>query len=278
MHSKAAVRALMARESGGEADEQEAVATTEEEVKEWTVRKITFKRFQVSLARSKAMKGCGHDGWNDYLLRRAPEGLKRMYYDVVKEMIQQKEFPDGWKEWTATFAMKPREDPRELGRRRDLWSTCAGQKVVARMLAGAYDERAEETIPNNQGGFTKRWSAGGAHWALPMQRAQCRMEWRGGEGKVTQRLGDGRAGRDDNWRRMENEGRRQEKIRGTTPETPETEIVGTTEIPPKGGVGGGRRKWKSGEYMRYCREMRIDIWEGVWRRAGEEILPRRGVG
>ena len=66
-------------------------------------------------------------------------------------------------------------DPRELGRRRDLWSTCAGQKVVARMLAGAYDERAEETIPNNQGGFTRRWSAGGAHWALPMQRAQCRM-------------------------------------------------------------------------------------------------------
>jgi hypothetical protein len=49
---------------------------------------------------------------------------------------------------------------------------------------------------------------------------------------------------------MENEGRRQEKIRGKTPETPETEILGTQEIPSKRGVGGGRRKWKSGEYMR----------------------------
>ena len=89
------------------------------------------------------------------------------------------------------------------------------------------------------------------------------MEGRGrGEGKVTQRLGDGRAGRDDHWRRMENEGRRQQKIRGKTPEKPETEI-GTTEIPPKVGAGGGRRKWKSGEYVRYCREMRIDMWEGV---------------
>ena len=129
-----------------------------------------------------------------------------------------------------------------------------------------------------------RWTGG--KWT------QMRMEWRGGEGKVTQRLGDGRAGRDDNWRRMENGGRREETMRGTTPRKPETidivgtagaetetiNIVGTTEIPPKGGVGGGRRKWKSGEYMRYCKEMRIDIWEGVWRRAGEEILPKRGVG
>ena len=42
--------------------------------------------------------------------------------------------------------------------------------------------------------------------------------------------------------------------------------------------GGGRRKWRGEEYLKYCREMKIDIWEGVWRRAGEEILPRRGVG
>ena len=93
---------------------------------------------------------------------------------------------------------------------------------------------------------------------------------------------------------MENEGRREEiNNEGNNPEetrdntrvdivgTAEAEtidIVGTTEIPSKGGVGGGRRKWKGGEYMRYWREMRIDILEGVWRRAGEEILPRRGVG
>ena len=136
-----------------------------------------------------------------------------------------------------------------------------------------------------------------------------RMEWRAGEGKVTQTLGDDRAGRDDTWRRMENEGRREEKMWRITSKKPETEtvdIVGTagaeaetntvgtkdipqgagvgrrnavgTVTPTRGGVGGGRREWESGEFMRYCREMIIDIWEGAWRRAGEEILPRRGVG
>ena len=66
---------------------------------------------------------------------------------------------------------------------------------------------------------------------------------------MTQRLGDGRAGRDGNWRRMENEGRRQEKIRGTAPEKSETEIidiVGTTENTTKRRGRGGTQemeKW-----------------------------------
>ena len=93
---------------------------------------------------------------------------------------------------------------------------------------------------------------------------------------------------------MENEGRREEIMRGITQKRPETETIditgpaeagggrrstlGTAGTPTRGGVGGGRRKWRGGEYLRYCREMKIDMWEGVWRRAGEEILPRRGVG
>jgi len=116
---------------------------------------------------------------------------------------------------------------------------------------------------------------------------------------------------------MENEGRREEAARriatktvrateGVAPTTEAVDIVGTagaeaetstvgtedvpqgtgvgrrnavgTITPARGGVGGGRRKWRSGEYLRYCREMKIGIWEGAWRRAGEEILPRRGVG
>ena len=72
-------------------------------------------------------------------------------------------------------------------------------------------------------------------------------------------------------------------IVGTAEAEAETNTVGTadipqgagrgrrnavgTETPTRGGVGGGRRKWKSGEFMRYCREMRIDIWEGA---CGEE--------
>ena len=75
-----------------------------------------------------------------------------MYYEVVKVMIQQKEFPKVWKEWTATFAMKPTGRTQEnWGEEKTcgVWSTCAGQKVLARVLAGAYNERqrAQETIP-----------------------------------------------------------------------------------------------------------------------------------
>ena len=129
---------------------------------------------------------------------------------------------------------------------------------------GEMKETGEETIIG-------RWTGG--KWT------QKRMEWRGGEGKVTQRLGDeGRAGRDASWRHMENEGRREEVERGNTPGTGAMNIAGTPETPSKGGVGGGRRKWRGEEYLRYCREMKIGVWEGVWRRAGEEILPRRGVG
>ena len=160
-------------------------------------------------------------------------------------------------------------------RAKEAWRRSAADRQKRGGEKGEAKENGEETIIG-------RWTGG--KWT------QKRMEWRGGEGKVTQRLGGGRAGRDEHWRCIENEGRREEIMRGTTPRKPETidivgtteaetiDIVGTTELPSKGGVGGGHRKWKGGEYMRYCREIRIDIWEGVWRRAGEEILPRRGMG
>ena len=45
-----------------------------------------------------------------------------------------------------------------------------------------------------------------------------------------------------------------------------------------GGVGGGRRKWRGAEFMRYCGAMGTDVWRGCWRRAGEEALPARGDG
>ena len=139
------------------------------------------------------------------------------------------------------------------------WRRSAADNWRGRREQGKKKETGEETIVG-------RWTGG--KWT------QMRMEWRGGEGKVTQRLGDGdRAGRDENWRHMENEGRREEAVRGTTPKA-----ARTTEETTKGGVGGGRRKWRGGEYLRYCREMKIGVWEGAWRRAGEEILPRRGVG
>ena len=171
--------------------------------------------------------------------------------------VSTSDIPWEWRWWRAWLwvcgKVKGQKRVKESWRRSaaDNWRR-GGEK-------GEMKETGEETIIG-------RWTGG--KWT------QKRMEWRGGEVKVTQRLGDGgRAGRDANWRHMENEGRREEAVRGITPKA-----IRTTEEPTKGGVGGGRRKWRGGEYLRYCREMKIGVWEGVWRRAGEEILPRRGVG
>ena len=51
------------------------------------------------------------------------------------------------------LAMKPGEDPAVLGRRRDLWITCGGQKIVMLMLQGEYKHAASETVPASQAGY-----------------------------------------------------------------------------------------------------------------------------
>jgi hypothetical protein len=151
----------------------------------------------------------------------------------------------------------------------------------------AADRQKGEPKENGVETTIGRWTGG--KWT------QMRMEWRGGERKVTQTLGDGRAGRDDIWRRMENEGRREERMRRSTSKKPETEtidIVGTEgrgRGRDKHGRHGGytTRSWggtqERGRHgntykrrgrgrtqemekwgiKRYCREMRIDIWEGA---------------
>ena len=57
------------------------------------------------------------------------------------------------------LAMKPGEDPRELGRRRDLWLMPHGQKLVMRLLQTEYDRAADESVPGGQAGFTSRRGA-----------------------------------------------------------------------------------------------------------------------
>ena len=51
--------------------------------------------------------------------------------------------------------MKDGEDPKELGRRRDLWLQCHAEKCVVNMLRRHYDKVAWETVPSSQAGFTK---------------------------------------------------------------------------------------------------------------------------
>ena len=152
-----AVRVMM---TGGIVEEEEEGEVDEGGVKdEWIEKRVTMERFEVSLSKAKAEEGTGVDGWSDYLLKGASKGVNMKYYEVIKEMMVTREFPEEWKEWTATFAMKPGEDPREPGRRKDLWCTCAGQKLVARILGALYEEQAELRIPMRaKEGSRKGWA------------------------------------------------------------------------------------------------------------------------
>jgi hypothetical protein len=46
----------------------------------------------------------------------------------------------------------------------------------------------------------------------------------------------------------------------------------------KGGIVEGRMKWQGHEFSAFCKEVGVKIWEGVWRRVGERVLPARGDG
>ena len=46
----------------------------------------------------------------------------------------------------------------------------------------------------------------------------------------------------------------------------------------EGGEAPGRRKWRMGEYTRFCRDTNIAMWDGVWRRAGEKTTTPKGDG
>ena len=37
-----------------------------------------------------------------------------------------------------------------------------------------------------------------------------------------------------------------------------------------GGKAAGRHRWRRGEFARYCRDTQVGMWEGIWRRVGEE--------
>jgi hypothetical protein len=46
----------------------------------------------------------------------------------------------------------------------------------------------------------------------------------------------------------------------------------------EGGKAPGRRKWRRGEYTRFCRDTSIGMWEGIWRRAGGKTTTPKGDG
>ena len=114
-----------------------------------------WESFAAALAKADKSKAVGADGFNMYLLRVAPEGVKRLYWESLREMVSTATYPAEYRQWTAMLAMKPGEDARDLTRRRDLWVTCHAQKLLMRMLNTEYERAADEGVPGSAAGFTR---------------------------------------------------------------------------------------------------------------------------
>ena len=102
----------------------------------------------------KRGKGVGIDGFDGYLVRILPEKARRRYWRILKGMVERNTYPQEWNEWIAMLAMKPGEDPTDLGRRRDLWLQCHSMKCLFRMILPAYEEAAETCGGVWQAGWT----------------------------------------------------------------------------------------------------------------------------
>ena len=159
----------------------EAEEWTEEQHREWTDENITWKDFEEAVAKAKANKGMGVDGFNAYLLntKLCPERVRRHYCACLHAMIREREFPERFREWRCVLAMKKGEDPRVVHRRRDLWLVPHAQKIVARMIGKEYVATANRKVPGSQGGFTEGRDAPAMHIPLGIQREICQEETRG---------------------------------------------------------------------------------------------------
>ena len=121
---------------------------------------LTWENFQHALQKSEASKGVGIDEWNSYLLRKTPVRMQRAYWHALCQMVRTSRYPAAYHEWIAMLAVKSRdEDPRQLERRRDLWLTCHGQKLIMRMLNHEYERVADSAVPGSQAGYARNRNA-----------------------------------------------------------------------------------------------------------------------
>ena len=74
--------------------------------------------------------------------------------------------------------MKPGEDPRELGRRRDLWLMPHSLKIMARILNHELERAAGGSVPGSQAGFTADDNAPAQTLVLRAQQERCAEERR----------------------------------------------------------------------------------------------------
>ena len=102
-----------------------------------------------------------------------------MYYETLLDALTAHDFPPEWKLWECVLLMKPGEDPRELGRRRDIWLMPHSLKVAARMLMFEYEEVACRYVPSSQSGFSKGHNASAQTLVMRLHRERCREQRQG---------------------------------------------------------------------------------------------------
>eukprot|EP00965_Chrysotila_dentata_P179410 5924986-Pleurochrysis_carterae.AAC.1 len=105
---------------------------TEKDRTEEINRICTKEKGKMALREFQQHKGLGSDGFYGFLIRNAPQQLQNTYYEVIRDILVQEDYPTEWNEWIAVLMMKPGEDPFELGRRRDIWLQCHSMKYVVR--------------------------------------------------------------------------------------------------------------------------------------------------
>ena len=107
-------------------------------------------RFDIACGKAEKTTAVGDDGFSAYLLRRAPETVKARYHASLTTLMRSRKFPVEYSRWNAMLAMKKGEDPKELGRRRDLWVTCHAQKMIMRMIQPEYDDAVRNEAMGSQ--------------------------------------------------------------------------------------------------------------------------------
>ena len=143
---------------------------------QWIHTHMSFDMFEVALGKTNAGVGVGGDGFPAYILRYMPEQVRRDYHADLCEILRGGEYPEEWKEWIALLAMKPGEDARELGRRRDLWLAPHALKLVTRCMTAEFDRAVHESAPASNAGFTQGASGPAQTLTLKLHRARCRRE------------------------------------------------------------------------------------------------------
>ena len=146
---------------------------------DWADDVCTWERFERAVGRAGADVGVGSDGYCGYLMRKAPLPIRRLYFDALRDVLTSHDFPKEWKLWECVLLMKPGEDPRDFGRRRDVWLMPHSLKVAGRMLMCEFESACEGYVPASQSGFSQDANAPSQTLILRMHRERCHQRKQG---------------------------------------------------------------------------------------------------